>query len=159
MRNWYKTVSNFYDSIKQIILKKYATNLKTTIFHRSLRISGLLLLSFFNFYFAFLIDIIDNIITYSPYSLYYVTRTSANGSAVSLSRDNLKNFFFFLNPPILLYNQGGGGVRIEKNSSKACYNKCEDNFRSKILRNIDLSEQYLLNNKTNLRTRVLQIIQ
>ena len=29
--------------------------------------------------FAFLIDIIDNIITYSP---YYVTRTSANGSAV-----------------------------------------------------------------------------
>ena len=50
-------------------------------------------------------------------------------------------------------------MRIEKNSSKACYNKCEDNFRSKILRNIDLSEQYLLNNKTNLRTRVLQIIQ
>ncbi|XP_023344219.1 uncharacterized protein LOC111713571 [Eurytemora carolleeae] len=26
---------------------------------------------------------------------------------------------------------GGGGVRIEKNSSKACYNKCEDNFRCK----------------------------
>ena len=28
-----------------------------------------------NFYFAFLIDKIDNIITYSPYTLYYVTRT------------------------------------------------------------------------------------
>ena len=57
-----------------IKLNKYATNLKTT----SLRISGLL------FYFAFLIDIIDNFITYN---LYYVTRTSANASAVSLSRN------------------------------------------------------------------------
>ena len=64
-------------SVKQIILKKYAINLKTTISHRSLRISGLLLFNFFNFYFAFLIDIIDNIITYSPYSPFYVTRTSA----------------------------------------------------------------------------------
>ena len=44
----------------------------------------------FLFYFAFLIDIIDNIITYSPYSPCYVTRTSANGpngNAVSLSRN------------------------------------------------------------------------
>ena len=58
----------FYQScsIKQIIFNKYATNLKTTIFHRSLRILGLLLLLFFNFYFAFLIDIIDKLITYSP---------------------------------------------------------------------------------------------
>ena len=31
--------------------------------------------------------IIANIITYSPVSPYYVTRTSANGSAVSLSRE------------------------------------------------------------------------
>ena len=89
-RNWYKTVSNLYEnsyicifyksfSIKQIIFSKSATNLKTT----SLRISD------YNFYFysEFLIDIIDNIITYSPYSLYYVTRTSANDSAVSLSCD------------------------------------------------------------------------
>ena len=30
--------------------------------------------------------IIDNIITYSPYSPYYVTITSANDSTVSLSR-------------------------------------------------------------------------
>ena len=37
----------------------------------------------YNFNFAFLIDIIDKIFTYSP---YYVTRTSTNGSAVSLSR-------------------------------------------------------------------------
>ena len=29
---------------------------------------------------------LDNIITYSPYSPYYVTRTSANDSALSLSR-------------------------------------------------------------------------
>jgi len=41
----------------------------------------------FYFYFEFLIDIIDNIITYSPYSPYYVTRFSANGSAVYWSRD------------------------------------------------------------------------
>ena len=40
-----------------------------------------------NFYFAFLIDKIDNIITYSPYSSYYVNRTLANGSAVFWSRD------------------------------------------------------------------------
>ena len=36
-------------------------------------------------YFAFLIDIVDNINIYSLYSSYYVTRTSANSSAVSLS--------------------------------------------------------------------------
>ena len=70
-------------SIKQIIFNKYATNLKT-ISHRSLRISGLLLLKFFNFNLVFLINIIGNIITYSP---YYITQTSANGSAVLLSRD------------------------------------------------------------------------
>ena len=97
-RNWYKTVS-FYTkihiyaflykcySIKQFIFNKYETNLKTISSHRTLIISGFLLLKFLKFDFAFLIDIIDNIITYNPYSLYYVTRTSANGSAVSLSRD------------------------------------------------------------------------
>ena len=81
----------FYKSsrYKQIIIfNKYATNLKTIISHRGLRISGLLLLQFLDFYFAFLVDIIDNIITYSPYSPYYVTRTSANGSALSLSCDS-----------------------------------------------------------------------
>ena len=35
--------------------------------------------------------IIDNIITYSPHSPYYVTRTSANDSAVSLSHDTDEN--------------------------------------------------------------------
>ena len=39
---------------------------------------------FFNFNFAFLIDITDNIITYSP---YYGTRTSANDSAVHWSHN------------------------------------------------------------------------
>ena len=72
-------------SIKQIIFNNYAAILKTTISHSNLKMSGLLLLYFF--YFAFLIDIIDNIITYSPYSLYYVTRASANGSAVYWSRN------------------------------------------------------------------------
>jgi len=43
---------------------------------------------------AFLIGIINNIITYSPYSSYYVTRTSANGSAVSLSRDTDGNHVY-----------------------------------------------------------------
>jgi len=61
-------------SIKQIIFNKYTTNLKTTISHRSLRISGFLPFKFLNFYFAFLIDIIDNIITYSSYNLYYIAR-------------------------------------------------------------------------------------
>jgi len=42
--------------------------------------------SYYNF-FAFLIDIINNTITYSLYNLYYVTITSANGSAVYWSRD------------------------------------------------------------------------
>ena len=75
-RNWYKTVQNYTKtymyqilykscSIKQIVFKKYATNLNMTISHRSLRISDLLLLSFLNFYFSLLIDIIDNIPTYS----------------------------------------------------------------------------------------------
>ena len=41
----------------------------------------------FNFNLAFLIYIIDNIITYSLYRSYYVTRTSTNGSAVYWSRD------------------------------------------------------------------------
>ena len=40
----------------------------------------------FNFYFAFLICTIDNTITYSLSSPYYVTKTSTNSSAVSLSR-------------------------------------------------------------------------
>ena len=79
-------------SIKQIIFNKYETNLKTIISHRSLRISGLLLLYFFNFNFTFWIDTIDNIITYSPYSPYYVTKiTSANDSSVSLSRGTNRN--------------------------------------------------------------------
>ena len=65
--------------MKQIIFNNYATNLKTILSHRSLRISGLLTLYFL---FCILVDTIDNIITYSPYSPYYVTRTSANGSTV-----------------------------------------------------------------------------
>ena len=74
-------------SIKQIIFNNYATNLKTTISHSNLKISGLLLLYIFNFYFASSINIIDNIITYYPFSPYNVTSTSANGSAVNWSRD------------------------------------------------------------------------
>ena len=80
-----------YTKIHIFIFNKYATNLKTTISHRNLRIWGLLLLSFFNFYFAFLIAIIDNLITYSLYSPNYVTKTLANGSAVLLSRDTYEN--------------------------------------------------------------------
>ena len=38
-------------------------------------------------FFAFLIYIIDFIIIFTPYSLYYVTKTSANGRAVYWSRD------------------------------------------------------------------------
>ena len=80
LRNWYKTAQIytkihvyviFYKScrFKQIIFSKYETNL---------RISGLLLLCLFNLYLAFSIDITDNIITFNPYSPYYVTGTSAN---------------------------------------------------------------------------------
>ena len=82
-------------SIKQIIYSKYATNLKMTISHRSLRISGLLLSQFFILHFAFSIDVIDNIITYSPYSPYYVTLNFSQWQCSmlvtlfpSVSRDN-----------------------------------------------------------------------
>ena len=88
-------------SIKQIIFNKYATNLKTTISHSNLRISG--------FLFLILIDIIYNIITNSPYSPYYVTRTSANGSLVSCSRDTYGNhvtpFHFFHYSPFKLFKK------------------------------------------------------
>ena len=49
-------------SIKKIIFNQYETNLKATISHRNLRISGLLLLLLF-FLFCILIDIIDNLLT------------------------------------------------------------------------------------------------
>ena len=45
----------------------------------------------FLFLFCILIDTIDNIITYSLYSPYYITRTSTNGSAVYWSRDTRDN--------------------------------------------------------------------
>ena len=61
-------------NIKQTIFNNYATNLKTTISHRrSKRISDLLLLKNLNLYFPFLKDIIDNIITYSLYSVHCIT--------------------------------------------------------------------------------------
>ena len=56
--------------------------------HENLRFTPAII---FNFYFAFLIDIIDNIITHSLYSPYYVTKISANGSAVYWSRDTRDN--------------------------------------------------------------------
>ena len=86
-QNYKKIISR----VKQIIFSKYATNLKTIIFHRSLRLSGLLLL----FLFCILIDIFDNIITYSP---NHVNRTSANGSGIYWSRDtdgNLIMIYFW----------------------------------------------------------------
>ena len=49
-------------TIKQIIFNKHATNLKTTIYRRNLRTSGLLILGFEFNNFSFLKDIIDNII-------------------------------------------------------------------------------------------------
>ena len=72
----YKIRSN-----KHITFNKYATNLKTTISHRSLRNSSLLLLLIEFNNFSFLIDIIDNIIMRPE----HVTRTPTNGSAVLLS--------------------------------------------------------------------------
>ena len=57
-KSYINQISYKIRSIKQTIFNKYATNLKTTISYRSLRISD----------FALLIDIIDNIITYSLYS-------------------------------------------------------------------------------------------
>ena len=48
-------------SIKQIIFNKYETNLKTTIFHKNLRISGLLLLWFYIFNLTFFKDLFNNI--------------------------------------------------------------------------------------------------
>ena len=97
-RNWYKTVSNlcgnpcicnFYksckcetDHIQQI--QNQSKNDYIPQEPENLRFAPVIV---FNFDFAFWIDIIDNIIAYSPYRPYYVTRTSANDSAVFLSRD------------------------------------------------------------------------
>ena len=70
-------------SIEQIILNKYANKSENDDIPQvpeTLRFAPII-------FFAFLIDIINNIITYSPYSLYYVTRTSANDSAVYWSHD------------------------------------------------------------------------
>ena len=75
-KNWYKTISNFYENLKyktlnknsrfkRIIFSKYTTNMKTTITQRSLRNLGLLLILFEFNSFSFLIDIIDNIINTS----------------------------------------------------------------------------------------------
>ena len=54
---WYSNLS-----YKHTIFSKYATSLKTTISHRRLENSGLLLLLFELNDFLFLIDMIDNII-------------------------------------------------------------------------------------------------
>ena len=62
-------------SIKQSIFNNYGTNMKMTISHRSRRISDMLFLYILNFYCTFLIDRIDNIITYSLYTIFsFVTK-------------------------------------------------------------------------------------
>jgi len=63
-------------SIKQIKFNNYATNLKTTCWKSQV-------CSIYNY----LIFILHFIITFYPYSPYYVTSTSANGSAVYWSHD------------------------------------------------------------------------
>ena len=65
---------------KYNIFSKYATNLKTTISQRSLSNLGLLILLFKFNNFSFLIDIIDNIITYSP--LVRITSTELQPMSV-----------------------------------------------------------------------------
>ena len=90
-RNWYKTVSNLYENsficnlnksfnIQQICNQSENDDISQE--PENLRLAPIII--FFILHFAFLIDIIDNIITYI---LYYVTRTSANSSAVYWSRD------------------------------------------------------------------------
>ena len=77
--------------IKQIIFNKHATNLKTTIYRRNLRTSGLLRLLFEFNNFSFLKDIIDNIIYTSgswgrelqPMAVQYYCHLSS-----SVSRDH-----------------------------------------------------------------------
>ena len=68
-------------SIKQIIIHKYKSNLKTTITNRNLRISGLLILYFLKFLFWTFNRYIDNKL-HIVRIVHIVTRTSANGSAV-----------------------------------------------------------------------------
>ena len=83
-QNYTKT---YIYEIKQTIFNKYATIMKITIIPQEPENLRFVPVIFFYFLFCiFNIDIIDNIITYSLYSPYYVTRTSANSSAVSLSR-------------------------------------------------------------------------
>ena len=69
-----------FRNIKQIILNKYATNLKTKISQRSLRNLGVLLLLFEFNKSLILIDIIDNII----YTSGLCHQHSNQGSAVLL---------------------------------------------------------------------------
>ena len=85
----------------------YLPHLVSLVWIKNLRFAPVIIL---NIYFALLIDIIDNIITNSLYIPYYVTRTSANSSAVSLScvsRDQYTPFHFFFTVPLNnKYNQG-----------------------------------------------------
>ena len=74
---------------KHIIFSKLATNLKTIISH-------------------------INIFTYSPYSPYYVTRISANGSAVYWSHDTDGNMIIFKVKLSFLLNIAVGTLDIRQ---------------------------------------------
>ena len=91
-RNWYETVSKLYQKVNVYcarfrirfvdLNRSYSTNTQTTIFQRSLKNSGLLLLLFEFNNFSFLIDIIENI---SNTSESRDQNSHYNGSAVALS--------------------------------------------------------------------------
>ena len=89
-RNWYETVSKYTkiqaytilckSRFKQIKFSKYATKNQKRVYPTGAWV-------FLNFYFAFSINIIENIISSSPYSPHNVTRTLANDRAAYWSRD------------------------------------------------------------------------
>ena len=76
-----QTYTILYKSrFKQIKFSKYATKNQKRVYPTGAWV-------FLNFYFAFSIDIIENIISSSPYSPHNATRTLANGRAAYWSRD------------------------------------------------------------------------
>ena len=92
-----KLCKNYTKSyIYQILYKIRSTKqtiFNTTISHRSLSISDLLLLKFYNFYFAFSIDIIDNISTYITISMSRVSRDQFTGLPFITKGSLCKNIF------------------------------------------------------------------
>ena len=122
----------FYKNLrfKQIIFSKYATNLKTTISHRSLNNLGLLLLLLEFNNFSFLIHIIDNII---------ITSGSCDQSFHQNCTIRYTPFYFSLNSPFKSLHKTN--LNIFFKSIKMNFTNIEDFVMSQIL---DISDELVI---------------